>query len=127
MIRAGRQSTLELGDLEARRDWGFAGDYVHAMWLMLQAPAAADYVIATGQTHSVRELCEIAFRRVGLDYKQYVVENAGDKRRPESIQLVGDPSRAEKDLGWSRSTSFVELIEMMVDADVLAIDSGRAS
>lgn len=127
MIQAGRQSKLELGDLEARRDWGFAGDYVRAMWMMLQAPAAADYVIATGETHSVRELCEIAFRRVGLDYRQHVVENPGDKRPPESIQLVGDPSRARKDLGWSRSKSFVELIEMMVDADVLELETGRVS
>jgi GDPmannose 4,6-dehydratase len=127
MIRAGRQARLELGDLEARRDWGFAGDYARAMWLMLQAPAAADYVVATGETHSVRDLCEIAFRRVGLDYRQYVVENPGNRRRPESIQLVGDPSRAQKDLGWSRSTSFVQLIEMMVDADVLAVESGQAS
>jgi GDPmannose 4,6-dehydratase len=127
MIRAGRQSKLELGDLEARRDWGFAGDYVRAMWMMLQAPAASDYVIATGETHSVRELCEIAFRRVGLDYRQYVVENPGDKRRPESIQLVGDPSRARTNLAWSRSKSFVELMEMMVDADVLEVETGRVS
>jgi GDPmannose 4,6-dehydratase len=127
MIRAGRQSSLALGDLEARRDWGFSGDYVHAMWLMLQAPVAADFVIATGETHSVRELCEIAFRRVGLDYRQFVTENPGDKRRPEAGQLVGDPSRAQKILGWKRSTSFVELIEMMLDADVQAIDSGGVS
>jgi GDPmannose 4,6-dehydratase len=127
MIRAGRQSKLELGDLEARRDWGFAGDYVCAMWMMLQASDPSDYVIATGETHSVRELCEIAFRRVGLDYRQYVVENPGDKRQHESIQLVGDPSRAQKNLGWKRSKSFRELIEMMVDADVLEVESGRVS
>jgi GDPmannose 4,6-dehydratase len=124
MIRAGRQSQLELGDLEARRDWGFAGDYVRAMWLMLQAPVAADYVVATGEVHSVREICEIAFRRVGLDYRRHVVENAGDKRRSESVQLVGDPARAQRELGWNRSTSFAELIEMMVDADVLALSRG---
>jgi GDPmannose 4,6-dehydratase len=127
MIRAGRQSRLELGDLEARRDWGFAEDYVRAMWLMLQAPSAADYVVAMGETHSVRELCEIAFRRAGLDYRQHVVENPGNKRQPESIQLVGDPSRIRKQLGWNPSKSFVELIEMMVDADVLALESGQAS
>jgi GDPmannose 4,6-dehydratase len=127
MIRAGQQSALALGDLEARRDWGFAGDYVHAMWQMLQAPVAADFVIATGVTHSVRELCEIAFRRAGLDYKQYVIENPGDKRQPESVQLVGNPARAEKVLGWKRSTSFVELIEMMVDADLLTVHGGSAS
>jgi GDPmannose 4,6-dehydratase len=127
MIRAGRQAQLELGDLEARRDWGFAGDYVQAMWLMLQARVASDYVIATGETHSVRELCEVAFRQVGLDYRKYVVENPGDKRRPESIQLVGDPSRAQQELGWRRTKSFAELVEMMVDADVAVIESGRAS
>lgn len=127
MIRAGRQSQLELGDLEARRDWGFAGDYVRAMWLMLQASSAADYVIATGETHSVRELCEIAFRRVGLDYRQYVVENPGHKRGPESVQLVGNPARAHQELGWTRSTSFVELVEMMVDADVKAIEAASTA
>jgi GDPmannose 4,6-dehydratase len=123
MIRAGRQSELELGDLEARRDWGFAGDYVHAMWLMLQAPAASDYVLASGETHSVRELCEIAFRRLGLDYRRYVVENPADKRRPESVRLVGNPARAQNELGWSRTKSFPELIEMMVDADLRAIEN----
>jgi GDPmannose 4,6-dehydratase len=127
MIKAGRQSKLELGDLEARRDWGFAGDYVHAMWLMLQAPVAADYVVATGETHSVRELCQIAFHRAGLDYRQHVVENSGDKRRPESIQLVGDSSRLRQQLGWSPSKTFVELIDMMVDAEVLALECSAAS
>jgi GDPmannose 4,6-dehydratase len=125
MIRAGRQSELELGDLEARRDWGFAGDYVHAMWLMLQAPAASDYVLATGETHSVRELCEIAFRRLGLDYRRYVVENPAEKRQPESVQLVGNPARAQNELGWNRTKSFLELVEMMVDADLRAVESER--
>ncbi len=125
MIRAGRQSTLELGDLEARRDWGFAGDYVQAMFLMLQRAVASDYVLATGETHSVRELCDIAFRRVGLDYRRYVVENPRDKRRPESIQLVGNPARAQNELGWSRTKTFVDLIEMMVDADLRAVENDR--
>jgi GDPmannose 4,6-dehydratase len=127
MIAAGRQDRLELGDLGARRDWGFAGDYANAMWQMLQAPAASDYVVATGQTHSVRDLCEIAFRRVGLDYASYVVESAGHKRPPETIQLVGDATRARQLLGWTPAVSFVELIEMMVDADVLAIESSKVT
>jgi GDPmannose 4,6-dehydratase len=127
MIWAGRQRHLELGDLEAQRDWGFAGDYVGAMWLMLQAESAADYVVATGQTHAVHELCDIAFRRVGLDYREHVIENRGHKRPPESVHLVGDPSRAEVELGWRRSTSFVELVEMMVDSDLLAIEGEKAS
>jgi GDPmannose 4,6-dehydratase len=122
-IHAGRQTSLELGDLAARRDWGFAGDYVRAMWLMLRAATPSDYVVASGETHSVRELCEIAFRRVGLDYRQFVVENRGERRGPEPVQLVGDPSRARRVLGWNHSKSFVELIEMMVDADVRAIAS----
>jgi GDPmannose 4,6-dehydratase len=119
MVAAGLQDRLELGDLSARRDWGFAGDYVEAMWQMLQAPAASDYVVATGQTHSVRDLCKIAFGRVGLDYERYVVESAGHKRPPDSIQLVGNATRARELLGWQPAVSFVELIEMMVDADVL--------
>jgi GDPmannose 4,6-dehydratase len=127
LIRAGQQSQLILGDLEARRDWGFAADYVRAMWLMLQSNLAADYVIATGKTHSVRELCEIAFSRVGLDYREYVTESPSEKRRADSVQLVGDPVRAREQLGWASSKSFVELIEMMVDADVAAVDGARAS
>jgi GDPmannose 4,6-dehydratase len=125
MIAARRQERLELGDLGARRDWGFAGDYAKAMWQMLQAPAASDYVVATGQTHAVRDLCQIAFRRVGLDYARYVVESAGHKRPPENIQLVGDATRARQLLGWTPAVSFVELIEMMVDAEVLAIESSK--
>lgn len=121
MIRAGRQERLELGDLEARRDWGFAGDYVRAMWLMLQAENPMDYVVATGETHSVRELCEIAFDRAGLDYRRFVFESAAEKRRPESIQLLGDPSMAEERLGWKRSVSFRQVVEMMVDADLASV------
>lgn len=121
MIRAGRQEKLELGDLEARRDWGFAGDYVRAMWRMLQVQEPADYVISTGRSHSVRELCEIAFRRAGLDYRMHVIENTAHKRPPEAIQLVGDSSRARRLLGWEPSMSFAQLVEMMVDADLAAL------
>jgi GDPmannose 4,6-dehydratase len=123
MVAAGLEERLEIGDLGARRDWGFAGDYVSAMWRMLQAPVAGDYVVATGQTHSVRELCQIAFSRVGLDYAQYVVESPGHKRSPETIQLVGDATKARQHLGWKPAMSFTELIEMMVDADVHALKS----
>jgi GDPmannose 4,6-dehydratase len=126
MIRAGRQARLEVGDLEARRDWGFAGDYVRAMWLMLQAGAPADYVVATDESHSVRDLCEIAFRRVGLDYAPRVVENRGEKKRTDATPLVGDSSFARRMLGWSPSVTFVELIEMMVDADVLETANGTS-
>jgi GDPmannose 4,6-dehydratase len=117
-IRAGLQSQLQLGSLEARRDWGFAADYVYAMWLMLQQRVADDYVLATGETHSVRELCEIAFGHVGLRYEDYVVEDVGGPRPAETVQLVGDPRKAETLLGWRRSVSFEELICMMVDADM---------
>jgi len=127
MIRAGKQERLELGDLGASRDWGFAGDYVRAMWLMLQAGTAADYVVATGEPRSVRELCEVAFRRVGLDYRQYVVENRGEKRRTDATPLVGDASFARRALGWSPSVTFSELIEMMVDADVAETASGTSA
>jgi len=127
MIRVGKQERLELGDLEARRDWGFAGDYVRAMWLMLQAGTPADYVVATGEPRSVRDLCEIAFRRVGLDYGQYVVENRGEKRRTDATPLVGDASFARRALGWSPSVTFAELIEMMVDADVAETASGTSA
>jgi GDPmannose 4,6-dehydratase len=88
------------------------------MWLMLQAGTAADYVVATGEPRSVRDLCEIAFRRVGLDYRGYVVENRGEKRRTDATPLVGDATFARRALGWSPSVTFAELIEMMVDADV---------
>ena len=127
MIQAGRQERVEIGDLDARRDWGFAGDYVRAMWLMLQAGSAGDYVVATGDTHSVRELCEIAFGRVGLDYRRHVVENPRDKRRGDFAQLVGDSSLARRTLRWSPSVSFVQLIEMMVDADVRELMAGASA
>jgi GDPmannose 4,6-dehydratase len=126
-ISAGQQERLELGSLNARRDWGFAGDYVRAMWLMLQAGSAGDYVVATGATHSVQDLCEVAFDKVGLDYRHYVVENPSAKRRADSTELVGDPSLARRRLGWSPSVSFVQLVEMMVDADVLESTTGESA
>jgi GDPmannose 4,6-dehydratase len=109
---------LPLGNLEAKRDWGFAGDYVRAMWLMLQQPTADDYVVATGATHSVREFCEAAFGHVGLDYRDHVVTDPALVRPAEVDLLVGDASKARRELGWEPTVAFEELVEMMVDADV---------
>jgi len=117
-IRRGQGRQLPLGNLEARRDWGFAGDYVEAMWLMLQQPAPEDYVIATGETHSVRELCEVAFTRVGLDWQDHVVVDPRLVRPAEVDVLQGDASKARRVLGWQPRVSFRELVEMMVDADL---------
>ncbi|MEP6784645.1 MAG: GDP-mannose 4,6-dehydratase [Sphingomonadales bacterium] len=117
-ISLGIAEDLVLGDLDARRDWGHSRDVVHAMWLMLQADRADDYVIATGQTHSVAELCEIAFSHVGLDWTAHVHVDANLRRVSESIQLVGDATRARDLLGWAPSVSFREIIEEMVDADL---------
>lgn len=120
-ISAGLSSVLELGDLEARRDWGYAADYVRAMHLMLQASRPDDYVLATGESHSVRELCDVAFGHVGLDYRKYVRVDPAAVRAPDSVQLVGDATRARTVLGWSPSVSFEDLIRMMVDADLRAL------
>ncbi len=117
-IKLGLANELRLGNLDARRDWGFAGDYVHAMWLMLQQPQARDYVVAMGKTHSVRELCEIAFGHVGLDYRNYVREDVGAYRPSEPIQLVGNAEKARKQLGWVPQVGFREMVGMMVDADL---------
>jgi len=125
-IKAGRQKDLRLGNLEAKRDWGFAGDYVQAMWLMLQQDNPRDYVIATGETHSVREMCEIAFSRVGLDYRDFVVEDPRFFRPAEVQLLIGDPSRARRELGWKLEVDFKGLIEMMVDSDVKLVDDQLA-
>src|SRR5918996_108406 len=119
-ISLGFQRGLRLGTLEARRDWGFAGDYVEAMWRMLQQPAPDDYVIGTGETHSVRELCELAFARVGLDWRQYVVVDKTHVRPAEVDYLIGDAGKARRVLGWAPKVSFRNLVEMMVDADVRA-------
>ncbi|HEU4366896.1 MAG TPA: GDP-mannose 4,6-dehydratase [Methylomirabilota bacterium] len=117
-IKLGLDRELRLGNLDAKRDWGFAGDYVQAMWLMLQQPTPDDYVIATGTTHSVGELCEIAFARVGLDWRTHVAVDTAHVRPAEVDSLIGDASRARAVLGWSPKVSFRELVEMMVDADV---------
>ncbi len=117
-IKLGLANELRLGNLDARRDWGFAGDYVRAMWLMLQQPHAGDYVVATGETHSVREICEIAFGHLGLDYRDYVREDAAAYRPAESVQLVGNSERARKQLGWVPEVGFREMVSMMVDADL---------
>lgn len=120
-IRAGLQSELLLGDLEARRDWGYAADYVRAMWMMLQGERAEDYVIATGEVHSVRELCQLAFERVSLDYRRHVIQDSQMRRPAETAQLVGSPEKARTVLGWRPSVTFAELVGMMVDADVAAL------
>jgi GDPmannose 4,6-dehydratase len=120
-IKAGRAKELRLGNLDAKRDWGYAGDYVEAMWMMLQQPKADDYVIASGKTHSVRELCEIAFAHAGLDWQKYVVVDPALVRPAEVDLLMGDAAKARRVLGWKPKHSFRELIEMMVDADLEAV------
>jgi len=117
-IKLGLADRLPLGNLEARRDWGFAGDYVQAMWRMLQQPTPDDYLVASGATHSVRELCEIAFARVGLDWQDHVVVDPQFVRPAEVDLLLGDASKAKRVLGWQPEVSFRGLIEMMVDADL---------
>ena len=116
-IKLGLQDDLRLGNLESRRDWGYAGDYVRAMWLMLQQDTPDDYVIATGETHSVRELCEAAFSHVGLDYHDYVKVDPKFFRPAEVDLLVGDCSKARTQLGWEPGIAFEGLIQMMVEAD----------
>jgi GDPmannose 4,6-dehydratase len=117
-IKLGRQKEVRLGNLEARRDWGFAGDYVEAMWIMLQQDVPDDYVIGTGDTRTVRELCDVAFGRVGLDYRDYVVQDPKFFRPAEVDLLVADASKAREKLGWTPKVSFKELVHMMVDADL---------
>ncbi len=127
-IKLGLANELRLGNLEARRDWGFAGDYVRAMWLMLQQDEPEDFVVGTGETHSVREFCEIAFGYVGLDYRDYVVQDPRFYRPAEVDLLVSDPSKARKKLGWEPSVDFEGLIRMMIDADLkrLAAQTGAS-
>lgn len=120
-IRLGQSDELRLGNLDARRDWGFAGDYVEAMWMMLQQPKPDDYIIATGETHSVRELCEAAFSHVGLDYRDHVVQEQEMFRPVDAAQLVGNPAKAARVLGWKPKVKFHELVRMMVEADLEAI------
>ena len=124
-ISLGLRDELRLGDLDACRDWGYAGDYVRAMWLMLQQDEPGDYVIATGQLHSVRDVVARAFARVGLDPEPYVrTEESLRRGKAELYDLVGDPSKAERELGWRREVEFDALIDMLVDADVAALQSG---
>ncbi len=120
-IKAGLASELRLGNLEAKRDWGYAADYVKAMWQMLNRPAPDDYVIATGQTHSVRELCEVAFAAAGLDYHEHVVVDTTLLRPAEVDLLVGDATKAREVLGWKCEVDFYGLVEMMVAADLAAL------
>jgi GDPmannose 4,6-dehydratase len=118
-IKLGLESSLSLGNLSARRDWGFAGDYVRAMWLMLQQDEPGDYVIATGVTHSVRDLVERSFTRVGLDWETYVqVDPALQRGKEELFDLVGDPAKAEETLGWQAQVGFDELVDLLVDSDL---------
>jgi len=120
-IKRGLAQTLPLGNLDAMRDWGFAGDYVDAMWRMLQQGTAEDYVVGTGVHHSVREVCEIAFAHVGLDWRQHVTHDARFDRPAEVESLLADPAKARRGLGWTPRVSFEELIRMMVDADLARV------
>lgn len=122
-IKLGLQHELRLGNLEARRDWGYAGDYVRAMWLMLQQDKPDDYVVATGETHSVRELCEVAFGYLGLNWQDYVVIDPKYYRPAEVDLLIGDASKARRVLGWEPTIGFEQLIRMMVDADLHALQA----
>ena len=117
-IKLGLADELRMGNLDAQRDWGFAGDYVEAMWRMLQQPEAGDYVVATGETHSVREFLELAFGHVGLDYDKHVVVDPAFLRPAEVDLLLGDPTKTTEALGWKRTVTFPELVHMMVDADM---------
>jgi GDPmannose 4,6-dehydratase len=117
-IKLGLQSELRLGNLDARRDWGFAGDYVEAMWLMLQQPTPDDYVVGMGVTRSVRDLCELAFQAAGLDYRDHVIQDEKFFRPAEVDLLVADPSKARRVLGWSPKVTFEQLVAMMVEADL---------
>ncbi len=117
-IKLGLADHVALGNLDSKRDWGFAGDYVRAMWMMLQQDEPEDYVVGTGETHSVQELCEVAFSHVGLDWHDYVVQDPRFMRPAEVDLLVADPSKAHRKLGWRPNVSFEALIGMMVDADI---------
>ena len=126
-IKLGLADELTLGNLDAERDWGYAGDYVEAMWLMLQQETPADYVIATGVAHSIRELVEVAFDHVGLPSAPYVRQDPRFMRPAEVVHLVGDAAKAERDLGWRAQTSFEDLVRLMVDADLAVLSTGVAS
>jgi GDPmannose 4,6-dehydratase len=121
-IKMGLADELRLGNLDSRRDWGFAGDYVRAMWMMLQRDDPEDFVVGTGETHSVREFCEVAFGYLGLDYRDYVIQDARFYRPAEVDLLVSDPTRARVVLGWERTVDFEGLVKMMVDADLESLE-----
>ena len=123
-IKLGLQDKLAMGNLEAKRDWGYAGDYVEAMWLMLQAGTPEDYVIATHETHTVQELLEVAFGRADLDWKKHVYVDTALVRPAEVELLIGDPTKAKQNLGWEPKVKFKQLIEMMVDADLARLRKG---
>jgi GDPmannose 4,6-dehydratase len=125
-IKLGLADELRLGNLDAQRDWGYAGDYVRAMWMMLQQSAPSDYVVATGETHSIRELCDEAFGHLDLDWRDYVVQDPRFVRPAEVDLLVGDAARARRDLGWEPTVAFPELVQMMVDADMAHLRSEYA-
>ncbi|HLN05963.1 MAG TPA: GDP-mannose 4,6-dehydratase, partial [Acidimicrobiales bacterium] len=120
-IKLGLDHEIHLGNLEAKRDWGYAGDYVQAMWAMLQQDKPDDYVVATGETHSVRELCEVAFARAGLNHEDHVRIDERFIRPAEVDLLVGDAAKAREKLGWRTHVDFAGLVEMMVDADLDAL------
>jgi GDPmannose 4,6-dehydratase len=124
-VKLGLADDLPLGNLDAKRDWGDAADYVRAMWLMLQRDVPDDYVIATGRTHSVREFCEIAFSRLGLDYRDHVRIDPSLVRPAEVDVLVGDPTKARRELGWEPTVTFEELVARMVDADLESLEQAR--
>jgi GDPmannose 4,6-dehydratase len=125
-IAAGVQDRISLGNLDAKRDWGFAGDYVDAMWRMLQQDEADDYVVSTGETHSVREYLDIAFRHVGIDdWEKHVHQDPAFFRPAEVDLLIGDATKARTELGWAPKVDFPELVIMMVDADVERVRSGE--
>jgi len=126
-IKLGLAKELHLGNLEARRDWGFAGEYVQAMWRMLQQEKPGDYVIGTGETHSVREFCEVAFRYVGLNYEDYVIQDQRFFRPSEVDLLIADSSKARRDLNWAPKVGFNDLVEMMVEADLHSQKKNRSS
>ncbi|HXH77235.1 GDP-mannose 4,6-dehydratase [Nocardioides sp.] len=124
-IKLGQQHELVMGNLDARRDWGFAGDYVEAMWLMLQQPEGGDYVISTGETHSIEELLDVAFNHVGItDWSRYVRQDPSFMRPAEVDLLIGDSTKAREVLGWKPKITFEELVTMMVDADLAALKAG---
>jgi GDPmannose 4,6-dehydratase len=125
-IKLGLASELRIGNLDAQRDWGFAGDYVRAMWLMLQQDRADDYVISTGVSHSVRELIEIAFGRVGLDWRKHTVQDPAFLRPAEVDHLLGDSTKAQRELGWKPEVDFKRLVEMMVDADLERLEAASS-